>query len=83
MSEQETKTQALLRRIIDENPDADWSAISAQFKREVLGGAAFGPAFGPLGYVLARYGASAVSFSQSLEQPPPPPKDPNTKQTRS
>jgi hypothetical protein len=46
----------------------------------VLGGAAFGSAFGPLGYVLARYGASAVSFSQSLEQPPPPPKDPNTKQ---
>jgi len=47
----------------------------------VLGGAAFGSAFGPLGYVLARYGASAVSFSQSLEQPPPPPKDgPSTKQ---
>jgi hypothetical protein len=26
----------LLHRIIDENPDADWSAISAQFKREVM-----------------------------------------------
>lgn len=37
----------------------------------LLGGAALGAAFGPLGYLLARYGASALSFSQSLQQPPP------------
>jgi hypothetical protein len=38
----------------------------------VIGGAAFGRMFGPLGYVLARYGASAISFSQSVADPPPP-----------
>jgi hypothetical protein len=39
----------------------------------VIGGAAFGRVFGPLGYILARYGASAISFSQSVQDPPPPP----------
>ena len=38
----------------------------------VIGGAAFGKMFGPLGYILARYGASAISFSQSVADPPPP-----------
>lgn len=38
----------------------------------VLGGAAFGSVFGPLGYLLARYGASVLSFSQSMERPTPP-----------
>jgi hypothetical protein len=37
----------------------------------VLGGMALKSAFGPLGYILARYGASAASFSQSLQPPPP------------
>jgi hypothetical protein len=39
----------------------------------VLGAAALGTTFGPLGYILTRYGASAVSYSQSLKEPPPPP----------
>jgi len=38
----------------------------------VLGAAALGTTFGPLGYILTRYGASAVSYSQSLKEPPPP-----------
>ena len=46
----------------------------------VLGGAALGSVFGPLGYVLARYGASAVSFSQSIQDPPPKPAGPTDKQ---
>jgi K+-transporting ATPase c subunit len=46
----------------------------------LLGGAALGSVFGPLGYVLARYGASAVSFSQSIQDPPPKPAGPTEKQ---
>jgi hypothetical protein len=46
----------------------------------LLGGAALGSAFGPLGYLLGRYGASVVSFSQSLQTAPttttPPPAPP-------
>jgi hypothetical protein len=41
----------------------------------VIGGMAAGSVFGPLGYVLARYGASAASFSQSLEPSPKDAKD--------
>src|SRR6266446_3538501 len=35
-----------------------------------LGGMAAGSVFGPLGYILARYGASAASFAQSIQPPP-------------
>jgi hypothetical protein len=41
----------------------------------VIGGMAAGSVFGPLGYVLARYGASAASFSQSLNPLPKDAKD--------
>jgi hypothetical protein len=41
----------------------------------VIGGMAAGSVFGPLGYVLARYGASAASFSQSLSPSPKDAKD--------
>lgn len=41
----------------------------------VIGGMAAGSVFGPLGYVLARYGASAASFSQSLSPLPKDAKD--------
>jgi len=47
----------------------------------LLGGAALGSVFGPLGYVLARYGASAVSFSQSIQEPPKPTVEETAKKT--
>lgn len=42
----------------------------------VVGGMLFGTVFGPLGYVLARYGTSAVAFYESLLPAAPAPPTP-------
>jgi hypothetical protein len=39
----------------------------------LFGAAALGAAFGPMGYLLARVGASALSYSTAIAPPPPPP----------
>jgi len=43
----------------------------------ILGGAAMGAVFGPLGYLLTRVGASVVSYSSAIAPPPTPPKPPD------
>jgi hypothetical protein len=44
----------------------------------ILGGAVMSAVFGPLGYLLTRVGASAVSYSAAVAPPPPPPTSPAT-----
>jgi len=43
----------------------------------ILGGAAMGAVFGPLGYLLTRVGASVVSYSSAIAPPPTPAKPPD------